>query len=129
VTRHAFARALSQGTNHLAALPLAIARLRSSCGCASGKEYSPNNFGIEAGAAGTAQPEHQGASSFVANVPTPQWSIVGTGDFNGDGLADILWQDTSGNIAMWYMNGTAVSQHVAAGSTSLVWTIQGAHAD
>jgi hypothetical protein len=62
-------------------------------------------------------------------VPTPQWSIVGTGDFNGDGLADILWQDTSGNIAMWYMNGTAVSQHVAAGSTSLVWTIQGAHAD
>jgi hypothetical protein len=37
-------------------------------------------------------------SSFVANVPTPQWSIFGTGDFNGDGNADILWQDTSGNV-------------------------------
>jgi VCBS repeat protein len=47
-------------------------------------------------------------SSYVANVPTPQWSILGTGDFNADGMGDILWQDMSGNVAIWEMNGTTV---------------------
>jgi hypothetical protein len=47
-------------------------------------------------------------SSFVGNVPTPKWSVLGTGDFNGDTKGDILWQDTSGNVAIWEMNGTTV---------------------
>ena len=46
-------------------------------------------------------------SAFVANVPS-QWSIKGTGDFNGDGMSDILWQDTFGNVAIWEMNGTSI---------------------
>lgn len=29
------------------------------------------------------------------------WHIVGTGDFNGDGLADILWQSDSGQVTDW----------------------------
>jgi hypothetical protein len=51
-------------------------------------------------------------SAFVANVPD-QWSIKGTGDFNGDGKTDILWQDTSGNVAIWQMNGTAILNQTA----------------
>ena len=43
----------------------------------------------------------------VGGVPTT-WSIVGQRDFNGDGKADLLWLDTSGNIAMWFMNGAQV---------------------
>jgi hypothetical protein len=47
------------------------------------------------------------STSFVANVPGTS-TIVGTGDFNGDGRSDILWRDTSGNVAIWEMNGTTI---------------------
>src|SRR5215813_12626294 len=41
---------------------------------------------------------------------------IGTGDFNGDGKWDILWRDTtSGNIAIWEMNGTTVLNPNTAG--------------
>jgi hypothetical protein len=66
-------------------------------------------------------------SSFVSNVPTPQWSVLGTGDFNGDTKGDILWQDTSGNVAIWEMNGTTVlnqnSSFVA--NVPAPWSIKG----
>jgi hypothetical protein len=29
------------------------------------------------------------------------WKVVGTGDINGDGLADIVWQKTDGTITNW----------------------------
>ncbi len=41
------------------------------------------------------------------NVPG-QWAIVRQRDFNGDGKADLLWRDTSGNVAIWEMNGTTI---------------------
>ena len=37
--------------------------------------------------------------------PGPSWHIVGTGDFNADGHADILWQNDNGTPAIWLMNG------------------------
>ena len=42
------------------------------------------------------------------NVPT-NWQVVGTGDFNGDGLSDILWRNTTdGTYHEWLgqTNGT-----------------------
>ena len=38
--------------------------------------------------------------------PGPSWQIKGTGDFNGDGKSDILWQSSDGTPAIWLMNGT-----------------------
>jgi hypothetical protein len=49
----------------------------------------------------------------VGDAPTVS-SIVETGDFNGDGKSDLLWQDTSGNVAMWFMNGVQVAQSSTA---------------
>jgi hypothetical protein len=46
----------------------------------------------------------------LPNRPTPKlrwrntWNVAGTGDFDGDGVWDILWSHTSGAIAMWLMN-------------------------
>ena len=48
-----------------------------------------------------------GGSQALASNPGPAWQTVGTGDFNGDGHSDILFQNaSSGQCAIWEMNGT-----------------------
>ena len=37
----------------------------------------------------------------VSTMVDSSWHIVGTGDFNGDGIDDVLWQNTSGAIVDW----------------------------
>ena len=39
----------------------------------------------------------------LGSVPT-NWHIAGTGDFNGDGMSDILWRNDAGVVAIWDMN-------------------------
>ena len=42
----------------------------------------------------------------VSPNPGPAWQAIGTGDFNGDGFSDILFQNTrSGQVSIWEMNG------------------------
>jgi hypothetical protein len=39
-----------------------------------------------------------------------RWFMAGTGDFNLDGRADILWRhNTSGEIVVWFMNGSVLT--------------------
>jgi hypothetical protein len=45
----------------------------------------------------------------VSPNPGPNWKALGTGDFNGDGLPDILFQNTtSGQASIWDMSGTSL---------------------
>jgi FG-GAP repeat len=67
-------------------------------------------------------------SAGLGSAPT-SWTIVETGDFNGDGKSDILWQDTSGNVAIWFMSGAQVTQSAGVGNVATVWSIQGANGD
>ena len=53
--------------------------------------------------------------------------MIGAGDFNGDGDADILWQNTNGRPAVWLMNGTTPFSEVAVGSNpGPSWQVIGA---
>ena len=79
-------------------------------------------------------------------VGDTNWKIVGSGDFNGDGKKDLLWQDgANGYLAAWLMNGVnlvdsvllspnavrdtnwrivAVADFDADGKTDLAWQEQ-----
>src|SRR5262249_7301211 len=41
--------------------------------------------------------------------PDAFWNELGTGDFNGDGRTDILWQHNDGALTIWTMNGSVIS--------------------
>jgi hypothetical protein len=46
-------------------------------------------------------------------------------DFNGDGKADVLWQNTSGSRALWLMNGTTFGSSIFLPSVATSWKIVG----
>ena len=47
----------------------------------------------------------------VPQVADLNWKIKGVGDTNGDGCADLLWQNTStGGLAVWFLNLYTVVQ-------------------
>jgi hypothetical protein len=53
------------------------------------------------------------------------WSLTTLLDFNGDGKSDILWRDTSGNVAIWLMNGASLLQYANVGYAPTIWSIAG----
>jgi uncharacterized delta-60 repeat protein len=47
---------------------------------------------------------------YLRTVADLNWQIVGVGDFDGDGRADILWRNIStGQNYIYFMNGTAIA--------------------
>jgi FG-GAP repeat len=69
----------------------------------------------------------QSAAS-LGNVP-PTWSAVLTGDYDGDGKSDILWTDTSGNVAIWFMNGANIASTASLGNVGTTWGVVSANAE
>ena len=51
----------------------------------------------------------------IPAVPDLRWKVRGVGDANGDGRADLLWQNgATGELAAWFLNG-----HVVIGTTRM----------
>ena len=53
------------------------------------------------------------------------WTIVGSGDFNGNGTDDILWRNTNGTVSIWLMNGAAPPTVTQSYAVPTTWTIAG----
>jgi hypothetical protein len=63
-----------------------------------------------------------GGSVFKIVSSTP--SVVKS-DFNADGISDILWQNSSGAISVWLMNGIVRAASVSLGAVATSWNIVG----
>ena len=80
---------------------------------------------------GQTEIEFVGGSGSPAITATSQqvdnsWQVAGIGDYNGDGEADILWQQAStGSTYIWEMNGASVtSGALTSEQTGLGWSVQ-----
>ena len=73
----------------------------------------------------TGMPDDPNASctSTVATIPNTSvtlptsdltWQLYGTGDFNGDGVFDVVWLRVDGTMAMWQMNRNNAAPTVVA---------------
>ncbi len=59
-------------------------------------------------------------SRFFRNLVVP-WAAVH--DVNGDGKSDIYWRSDSGDVAIWEMNGAAVTAAAVLGNVGGTWAI------
>jgi AMMECR1 domain-containing protein len=66
------------------------------------------------------------ATPGVINLPTVpvQWDIAGAGDFNGDGFADLVWQNTTtGQRAIWLLKKGVFSSSFYLPTIPVEWRI------
>ena len=62
----------------------------------------------------------------MATVANKAWQVVGVGDFNGDGVEDVLWRNTStGQNQIWRSANNGTQQAVATVGTPQYWLVVG----
>jgi L-ascorbate oxidase len=71
--------------------------------------------------------EDGGMMAAIEVVPSPSPNPTNTHDYNGDGKSDVAWRDTSGNVAIWEMNGTTILNQANSFVTNVPanWSIVG----
>ncbi len=57
----------------------------------------------------------------VASNPGPSWHAKEAIDTNGDGKADILWQNDNGTPSVWLMDGINVTSAAVLANSTPEW--------
>ncbi|MBV9494858.1 MAG: VCBS repeat-containing protein, partial [Acidobacteria bacterium] len=58
----------------------------------------------------------------VVGTPVPNWKVMGTADYDGDGKTDLLlWNSVNNGIAEWEMNGASLAKGVALNPPAAGW--------
>ncbi len=68
----------------------------------------------------------------VVGTTAGNWHIITIGplgDYNGDGMTDLLLLDSVGDVSMWLMNGTTVTQALPVANVGTTWTVQNVNAN
>ncbi|HWZ95546.1 MAG TPA: chitobiase/beta-hexosaminidase C-terminal domain-containing protein, partial [Opitutaceae bacterium] len=83
----------------------------SSTGLISGTPDATGTSSVTLGATNAGGTGNQTLTLTVApgTTYTNLWDLAGAADFNADGNSDLIWQSTSGQRALWLMNGTTYS--------------------
>jgi hypothetical protein len=63
--------------------------------------------------------DHVASNTTVGNAAGQ--TVIGTGDYNHDGKADVLLQDAKGHVTEWQMNGDHVTENDTVASHSTDW--------
>ncbi|MBF0402560.1 MAG: hypothetical protein HQL00_01240 [Nitrospirae bacterium] len=65
------------------------------------------------------------STEFMPTLSDVNWDIAATGDYNSDGITDIVWRHkTSGQNVIWLINGVYVTDMVTLPTLSdLNWEI------
>ncbi|MBW8745116.1 MAG: VCBS repeat-containing protein [Sphingomonas sp.] len=65
-------------------------------------------------------------ASVINGYADPSWKTIETGDFNGDGISDVLWRNQNGAVAIWHGTDSAsFASDYAHGIVGTQWKIAG----
>ncbi|MHC4128376.1 MAG: right-handed parallel beta-helix repeat-containing protein [Planctomycetota bacterium] len=57
----------------------------------------------------------QRSSGSIQEIPQREWKVMGTVDFDGDGMSDIFWRNTlNGKNSLWLMDGRQLREGTAS---------------
>jgi hypothetical protein len=65
------------------------------------------------------------AATVQVALPNPgaSWHVITSRDVNGDGMADLIWQNTNGQPGVWLMNGTTPTAAVGFTNPGPSWQL------
>jgi RHS repeat-associated protein len=76
----------------------------------------------------TAEPATFSSTAPLAGAPVlgPEWQLVTTGDYDGDGKAELFWHNSqNGTTQIWDVENGVVTQVTPSGTLGLDWQVQG----